>query len=884
MLEKMIKKMFGNANERLLKKESKTIEQINAKESYYENLSDAELKNQTILLKDRLSKGESLDDILVDAFAVVREAAKRTLSQRHYDVQLLGGIFIHKGSVVEMKTGEGKTLVSTLPIYLNALSGKGVHVVTVNEYLADRDSKWMGQVYEFLGLTVGCIKSQQPDEEKKAAYMADITYGTNSEFGFDYLRDNMKHSMDAMYQRPLNFAIIDEVDSILIDEARTPLIISGAGSDITDLYVELDSIIPMFKDEHYKKDEKDKNVMLTEEGAEFAEKVLTEKGLLKSPNLYDLANTDIVHHLDQALLAHKLYNKNIDYLVKDNEVFLIDAFTGRIMDGRRFSNGLHQALEAKERVAIQQENQTIASITYQNYFRMYPKISGMTGTALTEADEFFQIYKLNCIEVPTNRPIARADHEDDIYRTSAEKYKAIAHLVKECHERKQPVLIGTVSIEKSELLSNILEKEYGIKDISVLNAKFHEKEASIVANAGIPGSVTIATNMAGRGTDIQLGGNLEMHINNLGENASEKDIEKVKVKIAADKEIALNAGGLFVIGTERHESRRIDNQLRGRSGRQGDVGASKFFLSLDDDLMRIFGAQRLDSILTTFGLKEGEAITHRWISKALEKAQQKVEAHNFDIRKNLLKYDDIANEQRKIIYNQRIKIINAENLDKELNDMIEDVVENIVSRNIPENSYTYEWNINGIDLSLQELFNLKLPLQEWIKNEDIKDITIFNYILDAVKTAIEKKKEKYKTIYNNIQKIIFLEILDSRWKDYLSQIDSLKRASYLQQYGQKDPLQEYQKTSFQYFQEMLFDVSTRTTSTIARMEFDEEALHYFEEKAKRQDEEIMQEQPEPQKIVGAETEIDIHSEKPRRNEPCSCGSGKKYKHCCGKLN
>ncbi|MDR1691584.1 MAG: preprotein translocase subunit SecA [Rickettsiales bacterium] len=881
MLGNTIKKIFGSSNERALKKEQKTIDLINQKENHYSNLSDIDLKHQTSILKERLAKGETLDDILPDAFAVTREAAKRTLKQRHYDVQLLGGIFIHKGTVVEMKTGEGKTLVSTLPIYLNALSGKGVHVVTVNEYLAERDSKWMGQIYEFLGLTVNCIKSGQSDEEKQAAYKADITYGTNSEFGFDYLRDNMKHSVSSMAQRPLNFAIIDEVDSILIDEARTPLIISGAGNNATTLYVEIDKLIPQFKKEHYKKDEKDRNVMLTEEGTEFAEKLLSQKGLLKSPNLYDLANADIVHHLDQALLAHILYQKNVDYLVKDNEVFLIDAFTGRIMDGRRFSNGLHQALEAKEHVAIQQENQTVASISYQNYFRMYPKISGMTGTALTEADEFFQIYKLNCIEVPTNKPVARIDHQDEIYRTSAEKYKAIAHLVKECHERQQPVLIGTVSIEKSELLSNILEKEYGIKNISVLNAKFHEKEAQIVANAGIPGSVTIATNMAGRGTDIQLGGNEEVLVKELGSQATAEQIKKTKEKVKKDKEIALKAGGLYVIGTERHESRRIDNQLRGRSGRQGDVGASKFFLSLDDDLMRIFGADRLNSVLNTFGLKEGEAITHRWISKALEKAQQKVEAHNFDIRKNLIKYDDIINEQRKIIYDQRLKIMKSENLDQDLNNMIEDVIDMIISRNIPENSYPDQWNVNGIDLSLQEYFNLKLPIQEWTKDENIKDVVVYNKVLESVKTAIAKKKEKYSTIYNKIEKIVFLEMLDNRWKDYLSQIDALRKSSYLQQYGQKDPLQEYQKESFKAFQEMLSDISLRTVSTICRMEFDENALNYFEGKKKQED--LIEEQPQPQKVVGAQTQVNIHDAKIGRNEQCPCNSGKKYKHCCGKI-
>ncbi|MBN2676237.1 MAG: preprotein translocase subunit SecA [Alphaproteobacteria bacterium] len=879
MLLRVAKKVLGSANDRIVKKEKKILSEINMLEPKFEALSDKELKAYTKKLQKKLADGATEDSILPEAFALVREAAKRTLKQRHYDVQIIGGIMLHRGNVVEMKTGEGKTLVSTLPVFLNALSGKGVHVVTVNDYLAQRDSEWMGQVHRFLGLSVGVIVHDMDDQERKEMYACDITYGTNNEFGFDHLRDNMKFALSHRVQRPFNYAIVDEVDSILIDEARTPLIISGASTDSSDLYRALNKVVPNFKPEHYKIEEKDRNVMLTEEGNEFAEKLLKKEGVLKSDNLYDLANAKIVHHLDQALTAHLIYKRDVHYLVRENEVHIIDEFTGRVMEGRRYSGGLHQAIEAKENVHVKQENQTLASITYQNYFRMYPKLSGMTGTALTEASEFAEIYKLECVAVPTHRPVARKDYDDDIFRTAVEKYGAIAALIKECNDRKQPVLVGTISIEKSEELADFLKKEYNITRIEILNAKHHEREAEIVAQAGIPGAITIATNMAGRGTDIQLGGNLDMYLAK-NPDLSEKEIEKLKEKIKQDKQTAREAGGLFVIGTERHESRRIDNQLRGRSGRQGDPGASKFFLSLEDDLMRIFGSDKLSGLLKRFGLKEGEAITHPWVSKALEKAQGKVEAHHFEIRKNLLKYDDVINEQRKTIYAQRLEVMESDDVSEKTAPMIRDVVEDIVSSHIPQFALPEDWNIPGMDMMCRETLNLALPLKDWCQEEGITDQILFDRILEATQNMLTEKAQKYSKIYKRIERNILLESLDNKWKDHLAEIDELRRTIHLQSFGQKDPFQEYQKKAFMYFGEMMNSMALQTVNFLCRMNFSPEDLHRLETLYSPQETE------EHTNFLEAEEElapVDDSHEKVGRNQPCPCGSGKKYKHCCGKL-
>ncbi len=875
MILKLAKKVFGSANARLLKKENKIVEQINLLEPEFEKKSDSDLRDFVQTLKNRLKNGETEGQILPEAFATVRESAKRTLGQRHYDVQLLGGIMMHRGRVVEMKTGEGKTLVSTLPVFLNALSGKGVHVVTVNDYLAKRDSEWMGKIHKFLGLSVGAITHELDDSERKDAYNCDITYGTNNEFGFDHLRDNMKFSLEHLCQRPFNYAIVDEVDSILIDEARTPLIISGASTDSSELYQALNKVAPSFKPEHYKVDEKDKNVLLTEEGAEFAEKLLKKEGVLKSDNLYDLGNAKIVHHLDQALTANLIYKRDTHYLIRDNKVHIIDEFTGRVMEGRRYSGGLHQAIEAKENVLVQQENQTLASITYQNYFRMYPKLAGMTGTALTEATEFAEIYKLECVEIPTHKPITRKDYQDEIYRTANEKYNSIAGLIKECYDRKQPVLVGTVSIEKSELLANILTNDYGVKNIKVLNAKQHEKEAEIVAQAGVSGAITIATNMAGRGTDIQLGGNFDMMLAN-EKKPTKATEEKIKKQISEDKKAVLKAGGLYVIGTERHESRRIDNQLRGRSGRQGDAGASKFFLSLEDDLMRIFGSDKLSGVLKRFGLKDGEPITHPWVSKALEKAQGKVEAHHFEIRKNLLKYDDVINEQRKTIYGKRLEIMNSDDVSKETSEMVNDVVENIIESHLPENSLPEDWNINGLDLEIRETLNLDLPLKDWQSEEGITDQILFDRVLKTTQNHLADKKKKFSKIYSRIERNILLETLDSKWKEHLAEIDELRRSIYLQSFGQKDPFNEYQKKAFEFFTQLFSMISNQTVNFLCRMNFSEKDLKGLENlynPGSENEQEFIEESNE---------EIDM-SEKVSRNQDCPCGSGKRYKHCCGKM-
>lgn len=894
MFTTLFRKVFGSANERYIKGLDKIVDQINALEGDLESLTDEGLRAKTEEFRGRLKQGTPLDDLLPEAFAVVREASKRTLGMRHFDVQLKGGIILHRGMITEMKTGEGKTLVGTLPIYLNALEGKGVHVVTVNDYLAKRDSEWMGVIYEFLGLSVSCIVHELDDLERQIAYKADITYATNNELGFDYLRDNMKFRLDEMVQRPFNYGIVDEVDSILIDEARTPLIISGPAEDSSELYVRINKLIPQLTPEDYEKDEKARAVSLTEQGIEHMEQLLTNADLLGGKTLYDIQNVAVVHHVNQALKAHKLFSRDVDYMVKDNKVMIIDEFTGRVMDGRRYSEGLHQALEAKEDVEIQQENQTLASITYQNYFRLYPKLAGMTGTAMTEAAEFSDIYKLDVVEVPTNRPIARKDWDDEVYRTAKEKYEAIVKLIEECRERKQPVLVGTVSIEKSELLSRIL-KEKNIPH-SVLNAKFHEQEAKIIAEAGVPGTVTIATNMAGRGTDIKLGGNLEMRI--AEETADIKDakkaairVQEIEAEVAKNAEIAKAAGGLFVLGTERHESRRIDNQLRGRTGRQGDPGVSKFFLSLEDDLMRIFGSERLDNWLQKLGLAEGEAIIHPWINKALEKAQQKVEARNFDIRKQLLKYDDVMNDQRKVIYEQRREIMEAEDVHDFILAMREEVIEDLVHRFIPENAYADQWATAPLHEECLRIFGLDLPIKEWADEEGIADAEIRNRIQQAVEERMAEKEQAYgASMFRLAEKSLLLRILDQQWKDHLLSLDHLRQGINLRAYGQRDPLNEYKGEAFEMFQDMLNRLREGVTAVLAHLQMGEATTaeqvmsDVFQPEAEQPMTLNYHQDPydpgedDTKTLIGPE---DWH--KTPRNAPCPCGSGKRYKQCHGKL-
>ncbi len=882
MIGYITKKIFGTENERILKKYRAKVKEINAKEPELVKLSDEELQARTTWLKGRLSSGETLDDILIDAFATAREAAKRVLGQRHYDVQLIGGMILHDGQITEMKTGEGKTLVATLPVYLNALTGKGVHVITVNDYLAKRDAEWMGKLYRFLGLSVGCILNELDDDERRKAYNCDITYGTNHEFGFDYLRDNMKFRIETLVQRPFNYAIVDEVDSILIDEARTPLIISGPSEGTSDAYKQVNAIIPLLKEEHYKVDEKDRNATLTEAGMEFVENILFEKGITKVKNLYDISNATIVHHLDKCLTAHKLYKKDVDYLVKDDQVYIIDEFTGRIMEGRRYSDGLHQALEAKENVNVQNESQTLASITYQNYFRLYPKLAGMTGTALTEAQEFDEIYKLRCVEVPTNLPIRRVDYNDEIYLTEEEKYEAIVKLIKECHAKQQPVLIGTVSIEKSEKLNKFLISE-GIH-AQVLNAKYHESEAYIIAQAGVPGAITIATNMAGRGTDIQLGGNLEMRIKQDTAGIEDPELLKAKIdEIKADikkkKEIALEAGGLYVIGTERHESRRIDNQLRGRTGRQGDPGASKFFLSMEDDLMRIFGGDRMKAMLSRLGIKRGEAIIHPWVSRALEKAQMKVEAHNFTIRKNLLKYDDVMNEQRKIVYSQRHEIMNMDEVHQQITDMRLDVIEDIVDKNIPERAIVDNWNLKGLDMDCFETLGVKIDFKRYITDyPEATPQNIFDLVKEASDARMNLQEQKYSTDFMRyIEKAIFLQTLDQVWKEHLLSLDFLKQGIGLRAYGQKDPLNEYKREAFITFEQNMLKIKYKTIQLLARTDFSQEGMEKFTDEDDLDD---MQENQQAEKLVERPEPVNLNIS---RNDPCPCGSGLKYKYCHGKL-
>lgn len=905
MFGALAKRLFGTANDRIVKQMQPTVDAVNALEPELEALDDDALRARTGWLKSRLAEGETLDDILVDAFATVREASKRTLQQRHFDVQIMGGITLHRGQIAEMGTGEGKTLVATLPVYLNALEEKGVHAITVNDYLASRDAEWMGQIYQFLGLTVGCIQGGMDDNARRAAYACDVTYGTNNEYGFDYLRDNMKYAIADMVQRDHAYAIVDEVDSILIDEARTPLIISGPSDDKTDLYGQVDAIIPLFVEDDYEKDEKTRSIALTDEGGEHAEELLREKGILADGNMYDLQNIALIHHVNQGLRAHHLFDKDVHYLVRDDRVHLIDEFTGRVMDGRRLSDGLHQAIEAKERVTVQNENQTLASVTYQNYFRMYPKLSGMTGTAQTEAEEFGEIYNLDVVSIPSNLPQQRLDADDEVYRTEEEKNDAIIELIKECNERQQPVLVGTVSIDKSEKLAALLQKHTKVK-AEVLNAKQHEREAHIVAQAGIPGAVTIATNMAGRGTDIQLGGNPDFTIED--EEAKKKrpltDDEKAAVlaAVAEKKKVALEAGGLFVLGTERHESRRIDNQLRGRSGRQGDPGASKFFLSLQDDLMRIFGSERMDGMLQRLGLEKGEAIIHPWINKAIEKAQQKVEARNFDIRKNLLQYDDVMNDQRKAIFTQRKEVMSSEDISEFITDMRHEVVEDLVDRALPERAMAEQWDTDLLHEECLRLLGLELPIKEWAAEEGIANDEFKERLIDASNRKMaEKSANVGPETMRRVEKSLVLQMIDAGWRDHLQQLDYLRGGIQLRSYGQKQPLLEYQKESFTMFQEMLESLRERVTEILSRVEIRAEPspedlkpvgpggtplgrrlTPEQQEAQRRRPEEFAQQRSRPRVAADARDPADPSSwGKVARNEPCPCGSGKKYKHCHG---
>ena len=839
MIGSLARKIFGSANDRYIKRQYKTVEKINALEAEISPLSDEQLKAKTDEFRARIKQGETLDELLPEAFAVVREAAKRTLGQRHYDVQLIGGIVLHHGQIAEMKTGEGKTLVATLAAYLNALDGKGVHIVTVNDYLAKRDAEWMGQVYRFLGLTVDYIVHEKNDEQRRAAYNADILYATNNELGFDYLRDNMKFRLADLVQRPFNYAIVDEVDSILIDEARTPLIISGAAEDSSEKYILVNRIIPQLSEDDYEKDEKARQVTLTEKGMVHVEELLKQVGLITEGGLYDLANVSLVHHVNQALRAHKMHTRDVDYIVKDGKVMIIDEFTGRMMEGRRYSDGLHQAIEAKEGVQIQSENQTLASITFQNYFRLYPKLAGMTGTAMTEEAEFNDIYNLSCVEIPTNRPVIRQDLHDEIYRTEREKFDAIIKTIIECHEKGQPVLVGTASIEKSELVADLLAKRTDLK-FEVLNARHHEREAAIVAQAGVSGAITIATNMAGRGTDIQLGGNVDMRLKQLlkGDETPEQ-IEalraKIKQEVEADKEKVKAAGGLYILGTERHESRRIDNQLRGRSGRQGDPGTSKFFLSLEDDLMRIFGSERMSVMLQRLGLPEGEPLVHPWISKALEKAQQKVEERNFDIRKNLLKYDNVMNEQRKVIYEQRRELMAADDVSETVTDMCHDQIRNLIYKNIAYGSSPKEWNADAIKQDLARLSGILLPVEEWINEPEMDSEKLVDKATEALDAAQKAKNADIPAdIVRMVEKSILLQELDTLWKDHIATLDYMRHTIVLRAYGQKDPLNEYKKEAFNLFSEMLNQLSEKVAFILMRTVIQQNSASDLEEKNARQ--------------------------------------------------
>ena len=930
MIGALARKLFGSSNERRMKNYMPRVAEINALEKELESLSDEALRARSEDFKKQLAEGKTLDDILVPAFATCREASKRTLGQRHFDVQLIGGMILHEGRIAEMKTGEGKTLVATLPVYLNALSGRGVHVVTVNDYLAKRDAEWMGQIYNFLGLSVGVIVHGLDDEQRKKEYDSDVTYGTNNELGFDYLRDNMKYRMEDMVQRGHIFAIVDEVDSILIDEARTPLIISGPLDDRSEFYNTIDTYIPKLAKTDFEVDEKQRTVVLSEAGMENLEQMLRNDGLLKGEHLYDVENVSTVHHVNQGLRAHKLFHRDKDYIVRNGEVVIIDEFTGRMMPGRRYSEGLHQALEAKEHQPIQPENQTLASITFQNYFRMYEKLAGMTGTALTEADEFIDIYNLEVLEVPTNMTMVRIDDDDEVYRTAAEKYRAILTLLDDCKQRGQPMLVGTTSIEKSEQLAEMLRKKgweqhdfsdpnafaalYSgdegatkVKVFAILNARYHEQEAYIISQAGVPGAITIATNMAGRGTDIQLGGNVDMRVRQELKDVPEggdRDarIADIRAQVSRLKEKALTAGGLFVLGTERHESRRIDNQLRGRSGRQGDPGHSKFFLSLEDDLMRIFGSDRLDSMLQRFGLKEDEAIVHSWVNKALEKAQQKVEARNFDIRKNLLKFDNVMNDQRKVIFDQRIEWMRAETSAEIVTDMRHAVIDDLVAKHVPENAYPEQWDTAGLKEELNRVLSLDLPVDQWAKEEGIAD--------EELITRIERRGDEHMAskvaqwgaeLMRQVEKTVLLQLLDHLWREHLVMLDHLRQVIGLRGYGQRDPLNEYKAESYNLFEAMSQNLREAVTGQLMRIEIvtqpPPEELPYMEahkvDPSTGEDELAYANAPLQPAFAGNGNGNGGGAERnPRdptswgkvgRNEVCPCGSGKKYKHCHGRF-
>ncbi|MEM9471377.1 MAG: preprotein translocase subunit SecA [Pseudomonadota bacterium] len=896
-------KVFGSSNDRKVKKYQSRVDAINALEPELAALSDDDLRARTETFRQQYTDGTSLDDLLVPAFATVREASKRALGLRHFDVQLIGGMVLNDNSIAEMRTGEGKTLVATLPVYLNAISGKAVHVVTVNDYLAQRDAAWMGKVYEFLGLRVGVIVHGLEDDERRDQYACDVTYATNNELGFDYLRDNMKYAVEDMVQRGHYYSIVDEVDSILIDEARTPLIISGALEDRSELYNDIDSIMPKLVEEDYEIDEKTKTVTLTETGNEHIEQLLQEAGLMSEGSLYDVENVALVHHVNQSLRAHKVFVKDRDYIVKDNEVVIIDEFTGRMMPGRRYSEGQHQAIEAKEHVRIQPENQTLASITFQNYFRLYEKLAGMTGTAATEADEFLDIYKLDVVEVPTNVPVQRVDEDDEVYRSVREKFDAIVVAVKDARERGQPVLVGTTSIDKSEYLSQHLN-ELGIPH-NVLNARYHEQEAQIISQAGVPGAVTIATNMAGRGTDIQLGGNAEMRIENeLGDmaegNKRDTAVEKINAEIAEHKQKALEAGGLFVIATERHESRRIDNQLRGRSGRQGDPGRSRFYLSLEDDLMRIFGSERMDSMLQKLGLEEGEAIVHPWINKALEKAQQKVEARNFDARKNILKFDDVMNDQRKVIFEQRIDIMNGNEISGTVDDMRHEVVDTTVVEFIPPSAYPEQWRSTDLREKLRDVVAIDFPIEDWADEEGIADEEIRERVTEAADKLYAEKREKYGSeIMEYIEKEVLLRSLDQLWREHIITLEHLRQAVQLRGYGQRDPLNEYKTEGFTLFEQMIVRLRAVVTGQLLRVEVsqngaddmfpdDEELPAMFIEDFDEHGNELppgtvlsAAVSPSPDQPDGFNVEDPETWGPVGRNQACPCGSGKKFKHCHG---
>ena len=956
MLGSLAKKIFGSSNDRRVKGYRPRVAQIAALEPEIQVLTDAELRARTDMLKAELAAGKSTDDILVPAFATVREAAKRVLGQRHFDVQMIGGIVLHEGGISEMKTGEGKTLVATLPVYLNALTGKGVHVVTVNDYLASRDAEWMGRVYRFLGLTVGTIVHGLDDEQRREAYACDITYGTNNEFGFDYLRDNMKYELSQLTQRGHNFAIVDEVDSILIDEARTPLIISGPVDDRSELYVSVDEVMPSLEPSYYDLDEKQRTVSLTEEGNEFVEQALRDAGILKDGDLYDAQNATIVHHVNQALRAHTLFTKDKDYIVRNDEVVIIDEFTGRMMQGRRYSEGLHQALEAKERVTIQPENQTLAQITFQNYFRLYKTLAGMTGTASTEADEFAEIYKLDVVDIPTNKEIERVDEDDEVYRSVEEKYQAIIKEIDKAHTRHQPILVGTGSIEKSELLADLLVQagytplDYSdpnaltdvykaarenrvTKRFAVLNARFHEQEAYIVAEAGVPGAITIATNMAGRGTDIKLGGNVEMRVEKeLGGMPEgperEAAIEAIKAEIAENRAKVLASGekadpeagrkkdlpgGLYIIGTERHESRRIDNQLRGRSGRQGDPGRSKFYLSLKDDLMRIFGSDRMDGMLQKLGLEQGEAIIHPWINRAIEKAQQKVEARNFDMRKNVLKYDNVMNDQRKVVFEQRRDFMGQESVRETVDEMREGVVDDLVARYIPADSYAEQWDAKGLREAVEQTLNLDIPAEDWAKEEGIADEEIRERLMREAETAYQARVEKNGAeVSSYVEKQVLLQTLDHLWREHLVTLDHLRQVIGWRGIAQRDPLNEYKSEAFELFNGLVAALREQVTGQLSRIEimFQDPDRPPMESPALPQ---MFEQHLDPvtgvnemefegtgsvggggpaygfaASALSADTAVlERDPTDPNtwgrvgRNEPCPCGSGKKFKHCHG---